>query len=666
MKTIAKYVSTGILAMTAVLLGGNAFAEDIYSQTFAPSPPIVGTTSTTGGGTWAGTNIIDLNGNTTGVDGAVSLPFSPQSGFVYDLTATINVTTVNGSWVGVGFLETNATYGFFGSSTTPTALRTIGWQTFAGPGANYPQTSNEVLIRLDTTGAQWTVAMYQGGVQMGSTFTYATNPTINHVGFVAEGPAVGSVSAFNLTANGATVIYSQTFAGSLVGTTPTTGSGTWAGTNIINLSGNTTGVDGAISLPFTPQSGFIYDLTATINVTTVNASWLGVGFLQDNSAYGWSSAALRTIGWQTWAGPGANYPQTSNEVLIRLDTSGALWTVAMFQGGVQMGSTFTYVTNPTINHVGFVAEGPAVGSVSAFKLTATAASVIYSQTFTGGAVPLAGTTSTSGGGTWAGDNIINLDGNSTAVGGAISLPFAPQSGFVYDLTATINVTTVNGSWVGVGFLETNATYGWSSAALRTADWQVWPQGFNANVLTSNEVLVRLDTTGSQWKTAMYQGGVQIGSTFTYATNPTITYVGFVAEGPAVGSVSAFKLTAVSNSPTFATWASTNAGGQAANLDWDNDGVSNGVEFFMDAAPGFTANPGLVGNTVTWPNGGNIPSSAYGTQFVVQTSSDLVTWGDVTEGDFQQFGTNTAGSLSYTLDPANNPGKQFVRLKVTPN
>jgi hypothetical protein len=532
-----------------------------------------------------------------------------------------------------------------------------------GAGA---QTSNEVLIRLDTTGALWTVAMYQGGVQMGSTFTYATNPTINHVGFVAEGPAVGSVSAFNLTANGATVIYSQTFAGSLVGTTPTTGSGTWAGTNIINLSGNTTGVDGAISLPFTPQSGFIYDLTATINVTTVNASWLGVGFLQDNSAYGWSSAALRTIGWQTWAGPGANYPQTSNEVLIRLDTSGALWTVAMFQGGVQMGSTFTYVTNPTINHVGFVAEGPAVGSVSAFKLTATAASVIYSQTFTGGAVPLAGTTSTSGGGTWAGDNIINLDGNSTAVGGAISLPFAPQSGFVYDLTATINVTTVNGSWVGVGFLETNATYGWSSAALRTADWQVWPQGFNANVLTSNEVLVRLDTTGSQWKTAMYQGGVQIGSTFTYATNPTITYVGFVAEGPAVGSVSAFKLTAVSNSPTFATWASTNAGGQAANLDWDNDGVSNGVEFFMDAAPGFTANPGLVGNTVTWPNGGNIPSSAYGTQFVVQTSSDLVTWGDVTEGDFQQFGTNTAGSLSYTLDPANNPGKEFVRLKVTPN
>jgi hypothetical protein len=117
--------------------------------------------------------------------------------------------------------------------------------------------------------------------------------------------------------------------------------------------------------------------------------------------------------------------------------------------------------------------------------------------------------------------------------------------------------------------------------------------------------------------------------------------------------------------TFASWSAAFAGGQTAELDWDNDGVSNGVEFFMNAAPGFTANPGLVGNTVTWTNGGNIPSTGYGTQFVVQISTNLVTWDDVTEGDFQQFGTNTASSLSYTLDPANNPGKQFVRLKVTP-
>jgi hypothetical protein len=111
--------------------------------------------------------------------------------------------------------------------------------------------------------------------------------------------------------------------------------------------------------------------------------------------------------------------------------------------------------------------------------------------------------------------------------------------------------------------------------------------------------------------------------------------------------------------TFASWSAVYAGGQTAELDWDNDGVSNGVEFFMNAAPGFTANPGLDGSKkVTWTNGGNIPSTGYGTQFVVQISTNLVTWEDVGEGGLEDNG----GSLSYIVT---GEGKQFVRLKVTP-
>jgi hypothetical protein len=45
--------------------------------------------------------------------------------------------------------------------------------------------------------------------------------------------------------------------------------------------------------------------------------------------------------------------------------------------------------------------------------------------------------------------------------------------------------------------------------------------------------------------------------------------------------------------------------------------------------------------------------------VVQTSTDLVTWEDVSEGNLD---TND-GSLSYIVT---GEGKQFVRLKVTPN
>jgi hypothetical protein len=115
---------------------------------------------------------------------------------------------------------------------------------------------------------------------------------------------------------------------------------------------------------------------------------------------------------------------------------------------------------------------------------------------------------------------------------------------------------------------------------------------------------------------------------------------------------------------YSAWAVTNAGGQAANLDWDNDGVSNGVEFFMNATPGFTANPVLDGtNKVTWPNGGNIPNSGYGSQFVVQTSIDLANWTDVPGiGDANLV--NTPSLFSYSLTTGSN--RQFVRLLVMPN
>jgi hypothetical protein len=96
---------------------------------------------------------------------------------------------------------------------------------------------------------------------------------------------------------------------------------------------------------------------------------------------------------------------------------------------------------------------------------------------------------------------------------------------------------------------------------------------------------------------------------------------------------------------YGFWAVANAGRQAANLDWDNDGVPNGIEYFMNAATGFTSNPTMnATKTVTWPNGGNIPSSEYGTGFVVQTSVDLVNWTDVPGTDPNLV--NASGSVSY--------------------
>jgi hypothetical protein len=131
----------------------------------------------------------------------------------------------------------------------------------------------------------------------------------------------------------------------------------------------------------------------------------------------------------------------------------------------------------------------------------------------------------------------------------------------------------------------------------------------------------------------------------FGADTTAQLRSFQYGGPDVQTTFDYVAVTTSTSP-FETWAADNAGGQTADLDWDQDGVSNGVEFFMNSEAGFTANPGLVGNTVTWPNGSNIPSSAYGTQFVVQSSSDLAIWRDV-PGNAVNL-SNTATALTWRI------------------
>ena len=160
------------------------------------------------------------------------------------------------------------------------------------------------------------------------------------------------------------------------------------------------------------------------------------------------------------------------------------------------------------------------------------------------------------------------------------------------------------------------------------------------------------TTTSVTFTAAQSGFVSV-EVFSYNN-------GWTPNGYVYSAVDNFKLEAVL--PTDGAWATTHAGGQAANLDWDNDGVPNGIEYFMNAAPGFTSNPTMnATKTVTWPNGGNIPSSEYGTGFVVQTSANLVNWTNVPGTDPNLV--NTSDSVSYAVTGTD---KQFVRLKVTLN
>jgi hypothetical protein len=120
---------------------------------------------------------------------------------------------------------------------------------------------------------------------------------------------------------------------------------------------------------------------------------------------------------------------------------------------------------------------------------------------------------------------------------------------------------------------------------------------------------------------------------------------------------------------YADWASTNnAGSQTMAEDHDNDGVSNGVEYFLGGntdTTGFTPLPGvdkaLDGTlSVTWIKAAGY-TGAYGTDYVVETSTTLAagSWTPEPEtgGDVTVAGTE----VKYTF-PSVGPVK-FARLKV---
>ncbi|MCB1129476.1 MAG: hypothetical protein KDN05_00005, partial [Verrucomicrobiae bacterium] len=114
---------------------------------------------------------------------------------------------------------------------------------------------------------------------------------------------------------------------------------------------------------------------------------------------------------------------------------------------------------------------------------------------------------------------------------------------------------------------------------------------------------------------------------------------------------------------FSAWSTTNTGGQTANEDNNNDGVQNGIAYFLNDT-GAIVLPGLVNGSITFVNGGNIPASEYGTQFWLATSPDLQVWTPVPVGNLDLNENGPGGSLKYTL-PTGSP-KLFVRMVVVPN
>jgi fibronectin-binding autotransporter adhesin len=266
----------------------------------------------------------------------------------------------------------------------------------------------------------------------------------------------------------------------------------------------------------------------------------------------------------------------------------------------------------------------------------------------------------------AGDQVLTLGGTQgSQVGGILS-------GNIGTGTGTLHLTVANGSYTLTG---ANTYTGNTAVNQGTLALVGTSMASPISVATGARLGFTLGSPATSTSAVdLSNGSVRITGAVDNATSYTlITAVGGIAGTPVLDSPipdyelrlrdGSTKLVLAYVGGGYATWAAEDAGGQGPDLDFDFDGVANGIEFFLKAAPGFTALPTLdASHKITWINGGNIPASEYGTQFVVQTSDELVGWTDV---PVQQLTANTDGPdgvLTFTLT---GPAPRFVRLKVTP-
>ncbi len=168
------------------------------------------------------------------------------------------------------------------------------------------------------------------------------------------------------------------------------------------------------------------------------------------------------------------------------------------------------------------------------------------------------------------------------------------------------------------------------------------------------------------------GSFVSGSSLRFGTNAsglTSTQLGLITivgvPGPYRLTSTGFLQATSAPVPPYDLWKSANSTAGAIHEDHDNDGVANGIEYFLSGtgnSTGFTSLPGVDASSmsVTWVRSATY-SGSYSTHFVVETSDSLSgTWTVATLGTAADQVELTGQQVRYRFPTGT---KRFARLKI---
>jgi hypothetical protein len=204
---------------------------------------------------------------------------------------------------------------------------------------------------------------------------------------------------------------------------------------------------------------------------------------------------------------------------------------------------------------------------------ASEAIVVYADPFQGSG-PFTGTTPASRGGvgdaawqavgtTWSLADGLQHGPSARIVGTSVSLPFEPEPGWVYRVSATVDISAGGGSWGAVGFLSHSnrvffsdlfsGGYAWMAQRHEHdpaygANFAAGGPGITGKLEQTDDHfgrhrrMVQLDTRGRSWRAKFFVDG-ELVAWHVFDRPPPVRFVGLGAAGKATAAFTNFRVEA---------------------------------------------------------------------------------------------------------------------------
>lgn len=664
------------------------------------------------GPTTINSGTLSIGGNGSLGAGTYAGSISNQGVFRYNSSADQSLTgVISGAGslthTGTGQLTLSGANTFSGSLTVENGVLSVS--SVNNSGANGPLGNSNTAVMLGNTGSNGTLR-YTGGagsVTTSKTFTLATGGTgtfqIDNASaelkltaanglsgdgmLIKTGPGVLAMGDAGHNYSGGTVIQNgqlqggNTIATASFGTGPIT-LGVQGGTDNVAIGLGNGGVIAANDILITSGTGTrsIFGgsgANETFSGTITLGDGGGAGHLNLATLYA-GSASSKLILSNTVSGTGniqmyANNIYNSNgshDVTLAgpQDQSGTISSIdspvtpAYATHGVNtisgsLGGGITNITQDSLN---------STLVLSGFNLDFTGTVTVANGTLKLGAYSALNTSSQV---TVATAGSFDINGTDGTIGGLIGSGFVTNNGVAATLTIGGNISNSFDGNIGGNMGLTIDLGDGATQTLNGFNYYNGDTNVNSGVLAvngdaipdSNKLVINGGTVNPMGNTEtvdrLFFGSVQQDAG-TYGASGSgaehIDDIHFTGSG---------VVNVLSDPPAgYAAWAELYAPGQSIDEDHDDDGVANGIEYFMgETGSTFTANPAITGGTVTWPMD-FFYAGLYGTDYEVQTSTDLNTWTQASEGSGPgSVSVNPGVSVTYTMPISG--GSFFVRLAV---